>query len=465
MDQDSIILLTDSYKVGHWLQKPPNTEASYYYLEARLGAQFPIVTFVGLQPVMKKYLAGPVVTEQRIAEADELFAGHFGTDKYYNRDGWRYILNEYGGHLPIRIKAVPEGTRVPIDNIMLSVESTDKKCEWIAGYLEGLFVQLWYPFTVATASRAAKDMILKHLAATGDPSLIDYKLHDFGFRGVSSVETARIGSASHMVNFKGTDTVPGLPFIMDYYNTKTVHGNSIMAAEHSTITSWSKTREAEAYLNMLERLPDGFTGAFVSDSYDLYKAVRDIWGEKLHDKVMGRNGTVVIRPDSGDPPTVVSDILSILYNKFGGTWNEKGYKVLDPHVRLIQGDGIRHDTIDAIFERAAYFQYSADNIALGSGGGLLQMWNRDTQRVAMKMSAIKIDGVWHDVYKEPKTDMTKKSKRGRLMLHQTITGEYQTRKIDETNDVFVADELVTVFENGKLIKEWTFEEIKERAAK
>lgn len=451
---NNICLLTDSYKVSHYLQYPDKTEKVSSYFESREGAKFPEGVFFGLQYYLETYLAGKVVTEEKIQYAKELTALHFGSE-VFNEKGWRYILEKHDGHLPIQIKAVPEGTVVPQSNVLMAVENTDKNCYWLTNYLESILLHPWYGCTVATQSREMKKIIQKYLIKTGTPELIDFKLHDFGFRGVSSIETAAVGGAAHLLNFKGTDTLVGCVLAKEIYDCP-IAGFSIPAAEHSTITSWTREGEEKAYENMLEKYPKGFV-AVVSDSYDIYNACKNIWGKKLREKVLNRDGTLVIRPDSGDPPKVVCEILHILYEAFGGRVNEKGYKVLDDHIRIIQGDGIDFDMLDMILCEMEKQGFSADNIAFGSGGGLLQKLNRDIQKFAFKCCAITVDGKQHDVYKDPVTDPGKISKRGEQMLVKGPNGFYSTRRTPDK-----VDHLIEVFNNGHVTKRHSFEECRER---
>ena len=324
---NNICWLTDSYKVSHYKQYPPGTKRIYSYFESRSGATHPMTTFFGLQYWLKQYLAGPVVTKGKIDEAEALFELHFGQN-LFNRHGWEHILETHGGRLPIEIKAVPEGMLVRESNVLMTIENTDDASYWLPNYLETLLVQVWYPSTVATQSRAMKTVILNYLTQTGDPGLIDFKLHDFGFRGVSCPEQAAIGAAAHLVNFKGTDTVAGLVLLRKFYN-EPMGGFSIPAAEHSTITAWGRDHEVEACRNMLVQYPSGLM-ATVSDSYDIYNCCENIWGGALRDQVLARDGVLIVRPDSGDPPTVVVKVLEILGGKLGCTVNGKGFKVLHP---------------------------------------------------------------------------------------------------------------------------------------
>lgn len=457
---DNIILATDSYKISHHFQYPPDTTKVYSYFESR-GGKWTETLFFGLQYFIKKWLTGPVVTPEKIAEAKEVYAAHFGSDKVFDVEGWQYIVDKHGGCLPLTIRAVPEGTVLPYKNVLFTVENTDPKCFWLTNYLETLLVQVWYPMTVATNSREQKVCIADYLADTADNSDgLPFKLHDFGFRGVSSVESAAIGGAAHLVNFMGTDTIAGLIMLRDYYSAP-ICGFSIPASEHSTITSWTKEGEKDAFLNMLKQFPEGLV-ACVSDSYDIWHACSELWGTALKEEVVKRagKGTLVVRPDSGDPPEIVVKCLELLESKFGSDTNSKGYKVLPPYLRLIQGDGINIDMLHTILRAMKAFKWSADNVAFGSGGGLLQKLNRDTQKCAYKCSFATVGGKDRDVFKAPVTDKAKKSKKGHLTLEKQgdnwVTVQQGAGKPED-------DKLVTVFENGKLLKEYTLEEVRKNA--
>jgi nicotinamide phosphoribosyltransferase len=416
------IIGTDSYKVTHAPQYPPKTRGVSAYLEARglskearlMGFANTIVAFGALRPLLHDIFGTPV-THEHIEEAREFFAAHFGNDKLFNITGWRRIVNQHGGWLPLHVRAVPEGLHVPLSNILMRVDTTDEELPWLANYVETRLSHAWYPYTVATLSWNCKQTILKYLKATGSPETIDFKLHDFGFRGVNSDEGAIIGGAAHLVNFQGSDTLPAIKMLRHFYGCH-MAGFSIPAAEHSTITSWGEAFEVDAYRNMLQQYPEGLV-AVVSDSYDIYQACDTLWGTILRDEVMKRQGTLVIRPDSGDPVEVVLRVVSILYEKFGGTVNNKGFKVLDPHVRVIQGDGVDPMSIGDVLRNLAQHGFSADNVGFGMGGALVQKVNRDTFKFAFKASAINIDGAWHDVWKHPIDAGDKVSKRGRLTLY------------------------------------------------
>jgi nicotinamide phosphoribosyltransferase len=451
----NVILNSDSYKYSQFNQYPENTEYVYSYIEAR-GGVWKETLFFGLQAFIKEYLSEPI-TQADIDIADEIITSH--GEPFY-REGWEYILRVHAGRLPIRIKAIPEGTLVPIKNVLATIENTDPKCWWLTSFLEtALLRAVWYPTTVATNSYESKKIILDYLEKTGDPSLINFKLHDFGARGVSSMESAGIGGAAHLVNFMGTDTISGILFAREYYNAG-IAGFSIPAMEHSTVTSWGKENEADAYRNMLARHgKPGSPIAFVSDSYDIYNACDKIWGGELRQAVIDSGAVVVIRPDSGEPSEVVLNCLRILDKHFGSVVNSKGFKVLN-NVRVIQGDGIDHSSIRSILGVMYLAGYSADNVAFGQGGALLQAVTRDTMNFAMKCSAAKINGEWVDVYKDPITDSGKRSKRGRVTLYQNRDGRYRSGVEDWEKSA-----LVTVFENGELKNEISFEEVRANSRK
>jgi nicotinamide phosphoribosyltransferase len=458
--QRNLVLQTDSYKFTHWKQYPPGTEFVYSYLESR-GGMFEKTLFFGLQYYLLEYLCGEVVNEQDVREARVFVDRHIGPG-LFNFEGWMHIVNQHGGRLPVIIKAVPEGTLVDVHNVLTTIENTDPRCYWLPNYLETLLLKIWYPITVATLSNAIRKVFLNALERSGDPSLIDFKLHDFGYRGVSSEETAGVGAAAHLINFKGTDTVAGIRLLQQFYGSNEMEGFSIPAAEHSTITAWGPQNEAQAYRNMLTQFPDGLV-AVVSDSYNVYHACEKLWGEMLRQQVLDRNGVLVVRPDSGNPKEAVLKVLEILGAKFGSQINSKGYRLLHPKVRVIQGDGVNYWTIQDTLSAINRAGWSVDNLTFGMGGALLQQLNRDTQKFAFKCSSIIVNGKEHDVFKDPVDGHDKASKRGRLALHFP-QGKWATeRSVRDAPDA--EDHLQIVFRDGALVKNQTAAEIRERARK
>jgi nicotinamide phosphoribosyltransferase len=465
---NNLLLNTDSYKASHWLQYPPNTDATFFYIESR-GGLYDRTVFFGLQAILKEYLTKPI-THADVDEARDIFAAH---GEPFNETGWRYIVDHHKGLLPIRVRAVPEGTVVPTHQALVTVESTDPNAYWVPSYLETLLLRLWYPVTVATISWHAKQTIRQFLERTSDDPVgqLPFKLHDFGARGVSSAESAALGGAAHLVNFMGTDTVSGLLAAKAFYH-EPMAGFSIPAAEHSTITSWGREHEVDAYRNMLKQFAKpGAIVAVVSDSYDIYYAIREHWGKALKDEIIQSGATIVVRPDSGDPVEVVHQCIVLLDEAFGHTVNSKGYKVLN-YVRVIQGDGINPNSIRAILERVTSDGYATDNVAFGMGGALLQQLNRDTQKFALKCSAARVNGQWIDVYKDPITDKGKQSKRGRMtLLQHKEYGTFKTIPIaadaasldDIEKSMGFEDAMRTVFEDGKIVNDYTFADIRKRA--
>ena len=450
----NIILNTDSYKASHYLQYPPKSEYVSSYIEAR-GGDYDKTLFFGLRAFIKEYLLKPI-TQADIEEAEAIMTAH---GLPFNKEGWQYILDSYNGYLPLEIWAVEEGTLVPLKSPLLQVVNTDPKVPWLTSYLEtALLRAIWYPTTVATLSYSIKEIIRDYLEATSEnvEEQLPFKLHDFGARGVSSEESAMLGGMAHLLNFKGTDTLSAIVGAKRYYGAD-MAGFSIPASEHSTMTSWQRDGERDAYANMIKQFGSkGKIFAVVSDSYDIYNAVSNIWGKELKEQVKQSGATLVIRPDSGEPKEIVLEVIKRVYEAFGGYKNLKGYIVLDDSVRIIQGDGVDKQAIKEILEALKNEGFSTENIAFGMGGGLLQAVGRDDFRFAMKASAICVDGEWRDVYKDPITDSGKRSKRGRLALSK----DFETVRVEELGER--ENLLKPVFKDGKLLKDYTFDEVRSK---
>jgi nicotinamide phosphoribosyltransferase len=436
---NNLILATDSYKASHWLQYPNGTQYINSYIEPRKSAISSEVVNFGLQMFLMDKLSKPISYDD-VEEAAEIFAAH---GEPFNKAGWEYIVDKHGGYMPVRIEAVPEGKVIKLRDVQVQVINTDPAVPWITNYLETMILRaVWYPSTVATISREAKKTIYRYLKETSDDpdGQIMFKLHDFGARGCTSSEQAMIGGTAHLVNFMGTDTVEALVAARRYY-AENMAGYSVPAAEHSTIMAWK--HEAWAFNNMIDKFggPNKLY-AVVSDTYDIDNAVNFIWGTQLVDKVKATGGTLVVRPDSGDPVTVTERVIKGLSEKFCFIVNNKGYKVLHPSVRVIQGDGVNLKSIGDILQNLKMRGFSAENIAFGMGAGLLQKCDRDTFSYAMKASAINIEGEWRDIQKNPASDPTKASKAG----------------IQKSPD------LVPVFENGDILKNWSLTEARKNAS-
>jgi len=469
MKRENLILLADAYKYAHHKFYYPGTSQIYSYLESR-GGWFDETIFFGLQYFLKEYLQGQAFTQQDIDEADGFLQQVFGRDDVFNRAKFQYILDKYNGHLPIKIKAVTEGTAVPTGNVLMTIENTDPDCYWLTNFLETLLMQVWYPCTVATLSNQIRKVITQYYQETsteGAEAGIDFVLNDFGFRGVSSVESAKLGGAAHLINFSGSDNLAGSSMAITYYDAQKVYGLSIPATEHSICTLLGKEGELEVFRHVLKSFPTG-TIACVSDSYNIFRACEEYWGTELRDEILNRKGTLVIRPDSGDPIRTLLEIFEILFSRFGYTINAKGYKVLPPQLRVIQGDGVNYTEIKNIYKTLKENSISAENLVLGMGGALLQKVDRDTQKFALKCSSAVINGKEVAVEKSPTemdaqgniTESFKKSKGGRLKLVK-INGIFKTVK--EQDHTELDDHLQTVFENGKLVNTINFEQVRANA--
>ncbi len=467
MKTQNLLLLADAYKYSHYKLYASDTTKIYSYLESR-GGMFNETVFYGLQYFLKEYLEGQAFTKENIDEAEEVLNGVFGRKGIFKRENFEYILDRYNGQLPIRIKAVAEGAVVPVKNVLMTIENTDPNCFWLTNFLETLLMQVWYPSTVATLSREIRKTVEQYFELTADDAskaFIDFVLNDFGFRGVSSVESAGLGGSAHLINFMGSDTVYASAFAKKYYDAKKVYGMSVPATEHSIMTLKGSEGEKEIFDHVLNAYPDGILSC-VSDSYNIFNAVGELWGKEFKDKIMQRNGTLVIRPDSGDPVQTLLKVFEMLFDRFGFTINSKGYRVLPRQVRVIQGDGIDYESIQLIYKMLIANGISAENLLLGMGGALLQKVNRDTQKFALKCSYAEVNGEIVNVQKSP-MEMTKQgelvksfktSKAGKLKLIQTETG-LKTVKENERGE----DTLETVFENGEIKKTHTFEKIRERS--
>ncbi|WLR90923.1 nicotinate phosphoribosyltransferase [Shinella zoogloeoides] len=460
----NILLATDSYKHSHYLQYPPGTLYVSSYIEARGDAKKDgKVVFFGVQSFIQDYLSKPF-TQADIDEAEELITAH---GLPFNREGWEYILNRHNGYLPIEIEALGEGTVVERGIPLVQVRNTDPLVPWLTSFIEtALLRAVWYGTSVATLSFAAKVVIYDALVASSDnpEAGLPFKLHDFGGRGASSGESAGLGGMAHLVNFQGTDTIEALVAVRRVYDDKkVVAGFSLPASEHSTMTSWSRAGEGDAYANMIAKFGGGLF-SIVSDSYDLFAALEDIYGTALKDDILKIDGKLIVRPDSGDPVATPIKVLEALWRKFGGTVNSKGFKVLHEKIGVIQGDGMNFESISRLCRTLITNGWSLDNIAFGMGGGLLQAHKRDDLNFAMKCNAIDVGNGWQDVQKKPATDPAKASKAGRQAVVGTMESGFTAMKDDDEPEVAFHNRFETRYANGTI---WpaNFAEVRARAHK
>ena len=452
----NIIINTDNYKHCHYPLYPAGTEYVSSYIESR-GGEFPVSMFVGLQAFIREYLMHPITLE----DIDEAEFTEREQGMHFNRDNWLGVLNDHGGFLPVEIEAVPEGSVLPVKNVLVQVINTDPRYWWATSFFEtALLRAVWYPTTIGTISWLAKQQIKEAFHRTSDnPQLVRHTLHDYGARGVSSMESAALGGLAHLVNFSQSDTVPGIEAAKTYYNAVDP-SNSGPNSEHAGFCAWGRDGEADAMRNMLELMAPHGAALLLTDTYDHENAVKNIIGGELKEMVQSFPGLVGVRPDSGDIVQVTADTTEWLMDSFGYETNSKGFKVLPPFVRTVQGDGVNRHSLPKVFIEMERRGLSCENAVFGMGGGLLQHCNRDTMEFGMKASAVCVNGEWRDISKAPTGDTMKHSKKGRLAL-QYVDGDYRT----VPRDSIPAHEnvLQPVFRNGRLLRKWDFAELIERS--
>lgn len=413
---ENLILATDAYKLTHHLQYPTNITKLYSYGEARVGGRFDTVSWFGLSMILHDYFHSPI-TDAMIDEAEQVSKMTFNTSTYFNRTVWEKVRDL--GYFPVKIKALPEGLEVPTGNALFTIEST---ADWFATSLNALEVVLmhvWYPTTIATNSLYIKKRLVPLFEKSGTPAGITLAVNDFGLRGATSLETGKRGGAAHLLHFQGSDNMAASQYFNDIYG---VAGRalSVWATEHSVATAYGAGQGELDYVNaQLDRAPDNAILSLVIDSYDaLYFIEKVIGSPEIKDRIIKRTGRIVLRPDSGDPETIDLQVLALLAHIFGTTTNDKGYQVLQHNVGVIQGDGMKADTIVSLYEAIMQAGWSTDNLVVGSGGGLLQEgFTRDTERFAIKAAyAENAVGDKINIQKKPKTDVTKTSKAGLLKV-------------------------------------------------
>lgn len=497
---NEVILLTDGYKLDHRRQYPKDTKYVYsnwtprsckYFPEASEGA----VVF-GIQYYIKEYLMKQFQRDFFDKPKEEVtarFARRVNTYLGPNRVGIEHIeaLHDLG-YLPIRIKALPEGSLCPIRVPALTFINTHPDFFWLTNYFETqISATLWLPMTSATSSRLAKKELVRHAIKTGfSNDNLNFLIHDFSMRGMAGVEAAIMSGMAHLIAFCGSETIPAIEALEEYYNAdaeKELIAATIPATEHSVMCAGGKIDEFETFKRLItEVYPTGYV-SIVSDTWDYWKVITD-YLPRLKDEILARDGRVVIRPDSGNPVNIIcgyepNDFGSFqeestfvdshtleeyvgtyktLWDIFGGTINEKGYKVLDPHIGIIYGDSIDLAKEKEIYRRLEEKKFAATNLVLGYGSFTYQFKSRDSLGFAMKATWCQVKDEDRELFKDPKTDDgVKKSLKGLIKVELNPSDNFRYIALDQ---VEVADEvdgeLKTVFENGKLIKDWTLGEIR-----
>lgn len=453
-----MLLDTDAYKLTHHLQYPKGLTKLYSYAEARPGSRFNTVSWFGLQMIIADHLLGKV-TNEMIDEAEEFSFLTFGNHNFFNREVWERVRDL--GYLPINIMELPEGIEVPISTPLLTLESTEPWFATTLNALESVLMQVWYPTTISTNSMYIKKALLPLFEKSGSVAGLDLAVNDFGLRGASSLQSAQRGGAAHLLHFRGSDNLAADKVIADVYGLKG-RALSVWATEHSVATSYGPDRGEIDYVNsQLDRAGDNDIISIVIDSYDSINFVRNVIGSKeIKNRIIKRSGRIVLRPDSGEPQEIDLQVLDILADIFGTDVNDKGYKVINHNVGIIQGDGMNRQTIIELYRHILHQGWSADNLIVGSGGGLLQEgFDRDTERFAIKASYGELgDGHGFLIQKHPKQDPTKNSKSGRFKVIRDSSRRIKTVTIDaEGNNL-----LKTIYENGNFYPD-SFQEILKRA--
>ncbi|KAK8757768.1 hypothetical protein V5799_004596, partial [Amblyomma americanum] len=459
---DNIILCTDSSRVCHYLLYPEQTTHLYSYFEC-IGGKFDKTLFFGLQYILKKWMVGPVVTVKKINEAKEFFRMHFNQE-LFNESGWMHIVEQqHDGCLPLSIKAVPEGSLIPRRNVLFTVENTDPEVPWLTDWCQALLTQTWYPTAVATNAWHHKELMAKYLVDTcGSAASIPYQLHDFGFGGASSVESAALGGAAHLVNFLSTDNIAGVQLVHRYYGHP-MAGYSYPSTDHSTMTAWGPAGQYVACRQAMHAFPSG-PASVASDAYHVANCCEHVWGQDLRHLVEARaelhGGMLIVRLQSGDPPEIAVEVLETLGRHYSVAVNSLGFRELPPYVRLMHSDGVTLEMAEAVLANAKAHRWSAHNVLLASDGSLMREQRGPAHRFSFQCSAAVVDGKEREVHRDPATDTALSSKKGKLTLQRSgssyITVEQGQGNPDE-------DCLVQVFRNGHLLVDQSFEDIRRRS--
>lgn len=462
------ILSTDAYKITHWMQRPKGVTSFYSYGEARAGGQHDKICFFGMQYIIKEYFMR-IPTQADLDEAEEDSMSCFGFN-FFPREIWQKVVDL--GYFPLIIKAVKEGTILDTSNVCFTIKETESWFADMVSHFEDWLIWNWYSCGVATRCFNIKKNIAPAFNLSCDAPFLQYAVNDFGYRGGVFNEGAAIGGAAHLIFFDGTDNMAARKLVRDYYGVAGI-GQSVWATEHSVATVWGPGQGEIDYIKaQLERADLNATISIVIDSYDADNFIKKVVGHpEVKQLIITRPGRTVLRPDSNDPLTNVCRYSELLGNIFGYTINNKGFKVLNHNVGLIQGDGMNEVSIPQIYNEYIKTGWAAENFVTGSGGGLhTDGLTRDTDRWAVKVSHVEINGESINVQKTPKSDMTKASKAGKLILVRSQGGNqkptYATYSSKNTDPVMFnsyVDELETVYENGKLMRDQSFTEIREIA--
>ena len=483
------LLLTDFYKTIHHLcyAKGMTKLVSYWTPRMSRKENMNKVVMFGLQPFLKKYLIeyfnenffkkdkSEVVAEYK--RVIEKTMGTLASDTKHIE-----ALHDLG-YLPIKISAVEEGERVNIKTPMIQITNTHEDFAWLVNYLETFMsCHIWQPMTSATIGYRYREIIEKYFAMTEDKAPINKACGDFSMRGFSSLESAEISSAGHLLSFVGTATIPSILFLEKYYNADIdtqVVGLGTPSTEHSVMCSYGND-EKSAYKRLInEVFPSGLL-SIVSDTYDYWNIITNLLPE-LKEDILNRDGKIVIRGDSGDPVKIIcgdeeakanspeyKGTVELLWDIFGGEKNSKGYKVLNSHIGTIYGDSITVERCEAICEGLKKKGFSVSNCTFGIGSYTYQYNTRDTFGFALKATHAVINGQEKFIFKDPKTDTGnfKKSQKGMCYVYRDgqdilYKDELTIKEVENLKDNL----LKPVFENGKLLKDFSLQEVRNKLHK
>lgn len=484
MKELSTMLLCDFYKISHREQYPKKTEVVYSTWTPRASRMKGVdkVVAFGFQAFIKNYLIDFFQENFFSRPKEEVIKEYARIIQYslgVQDPDTKHIEDLHDlGYLPLEVKALEEGTLVPLRVPMMTIQNTDPRFYWLTNYIETLAsCELWQPATSATIANEYKKILTKYaLETAGNAEFVPFQGHDFSMRGMSSLNSAMSSGAGHLLSFVGTDTIPAISYAETYYNAnveKELVGTSIPATEHSVQCAYS---DDEHYLErmMTEVYPSGFV-SIVSDGYDFWDVIGRVV-PSLKDKIMARDGKVVIRPDSGDPVKIIcgdpdgktelerKGAIEALYDIFGGTVSETGYKMLDEHIGLIYGDAITLRRCEDICEQLKQKGFASTNVVYGIGSYTYQYNTRDTFGFALKSTLCVINGDEKQIFKNPKTDSgIKKSQKGKVLVFMK-DGELTFSDGHYLKDNLSTDLLEPVFKDGKILKETSFEEVRKRLA-
>lgn len=482
------LFLTDAYKLDHRRQYPEGTTKVYSNFTPR-GSRIPgvdRVVFFGLQAVLSDLVERfetdffGVARPKAVGSYHEMLVSVLGPEAA-EVIGVEHVEELWDlGYLPLEFKALAEGTLVPMRIPVFTVENTHPDFFWLVNYFETfLSSELWLPMTSATQAHHLRELLdLWALKTTGSTEGVQWQAHDFSYRGMSDSRAAAASGAGHLLSFTGTDSIPSIAYLQQYYDASGLVGASVAATEHSVMCAGGEEDELQTFQRLLDLYPTGIVSV-VSDTWDLWNVITNILPQ-IKDQVLAREGKLVIRPDSGDPVEILTGrlrghypiedptaadlgVIELLWNEFGGTINDQGYKVLDPHIGAIYGDSITYDRAEQIVTRLAAKGFASTNVVLGVGSYTYQYVTRDTFGFAMKATWVEVNGEGRNLQKDPVTDNgLKKSATGRLSVYRDLeTGEL---KLTEKANKFQEDagNLRPVWKNGEFVKRYTLDEIRGR---